>query len=130
MPSGSTWTISSPDRRQLGGPQHALLCVKQAKAYLDDVLAMGWEGALSRIRESDLVEWFANEGAFAKARADGAGEHSIRAFLGGAFAKGHGVRDALAILTSGQRKAPAATEPTGAGTTGRVVLGTCSYDRA
>lgn len=80
------------------GPQHALLCVKQAKAYLDDVLAMGWEEAAMRIRIGDLQEWFGNEGGFATAAKDGAGIASIRAFLGGAFAKGHGVRDALAIL--------------------------------
>lgn len=90
MPSGSTWTISSPDRRQLG-PQHALLCVKQAKAYLDEILAIGWTEAAMRIRIGDLQEWFGNEGGFATAAKEGAGIVSIRAFLGGAFAKGHGV---------------------------------------
>jgi len=70
------------------GPQHALLCVKQAKAYLDDVLAMGWDGAASRIREAELSTWFGNKQGFGKAACDGAGEPSIRAFLGGAFAGG------------------------------------------
>lgn len=85
------------------GPQHALLCVKQAKAYLDDVLAMGWDGACSRIREYDLTDWFGNKGNFVNASTTGTGEPSIRGFLGGAFAKGHGVRDALAIRAGGPR---------------------------
>lgn len=105
--------------------------MKQAKAFLDDVLAMGWDGASLRFRRDDLLRWFGNEGAFATCKREGAGIESIRAFLGGAFAKGHGVRDALAILTSGQEKAPAATEmPTGAGTTGRVMPGHWAQDTA
>lgn len=82
------------------GPQHALLCVKQAKAYLDDILTMGWDGAVSRIGETELGAWFGNRQGFGKAASEGAGEPAIRAFLGGAFSKGHGVRDALAILNS------------------------------
>jgi hypothetical protein len=88
------------------GPQHALLCVKQAKAYLDGILAMGWDGAASRIREAELCDWFGNRQGFGFAAKDGAGEPAIRAFLGGAFAKGHGVRDALAILNRPGKKKP------------------------
>lgn len=88
------------------GPQHALLCVKQAKAYLDDVLAMGWDGACLRIRRHDLEKWFGHKAGFCNAAQTGAGIESIRAFLGGAFAKGHGVRDALAILNRTGKEKP------------------------
>lgn len=59
---------------------------------------MGWEEATSRIRDDELAQWFGTKSAFCVAQSEGAGERSIRAFLGGAFARGHGVRDALAIL--------------------------------
>ncbi len=59
---------------------------------------MGWEEARSRIRERDLMEWFGSKGNFCTAAASGAGEGSIRRFLGGAFKDGHAVRDALVIL--------------------------------
>jgi len=38
-----------------------------AKAYLDEVLAMGWDGAVRRIRQTDIEEWFGNSRGFANA---------------------------------------------------------------
>jgi hypothetical protein len=109
-----------------------LLFVTQAKAYLDNALAMGWEEGVSRIGETPLIAWFTNNGGFCKAKTEGSGEVAIRAFLGGAFAKGHGVRDALAILNRLGKKKPASPRrrPTRAGTTGQVVLGRCAQDTA
>lgn len=78
--------------------QHSILCVKQAKEYLDDLLMRGWDNSCSLIGEHELTEWFYNKGAFASAQKDGAGELSIKKFLSGAFSNGNGVRDALALI--------------------------------
>jgi hypothetical protein len=93
---------------------------------------MGWEEAVRRIRQTDLEDWFGNKGAFCKAATEGAGRDAISAFLGGAFAKGHGVRDALAILNRPGKEKPTSPRrrPTRAGTTGRAVLGHWAEDTA
>jgi hypothetical protein len=54
--------------------------------------------ACGRIRQHDLEEWFGHKPGFCNAAQTGAGREAIRAFLGGAFARGRGVRDALAIV--------------------------------
>lgn len=87
------------------GPQHALLCVKQARDFLNSVLCAGWDEGL-RIRGPMMMkEAFGGPDGFASCAAEGSvGERVVRAFLGGAFAKGHGVRDALAIWVIARRR--------------------------
>ena len=73
-----------------------------------------WEDCLREFAQSNLEEWFCEDGdkdfgapqSYAKNVKNGPSEYVIKRFLGGSFARGHGVRDALAIRSTRGGKPP------------------------
>lgn len=71
---------------------------------IDDAIREELEAYVARPRKkaarlpiSDPVTRVSKKATVCKAKSEGAGEVAIRAFLGGAFSKGHGVGDAPAV---------------------------------
>jgi ParB-like nuclease domain len=80
--------------------RHGNLVVGVARDYLDNLFDQ-YETLdnLSRVPEFwNTAELFGNEGAYQQVRRDGVGETIIARFLGGTFAKGQDVENALAHL--------------------------------